>query len=277
MSRRILPDFIVIGAMKAGTTTLYELLRRHPEIGMSREKETDFFVENKGWRHGPDWYHRQFAPGFRVYGEASPNYTKAAAFPGVAARMAAVVPEVKLIFIARDPVARALSQYRHAALIGGPVPPPEALEGSSAWEHMIETSSYAAQLEPYLAEFPSVRLLVLDFGELCSDTETCLGRVAAHLGVADRWGTADVENGTASLARLPDWLLALRRSRARTALKRVVPPGARRRLKAALASGGARAVPDVPPALRARLAALLAADAARFRLLTGQRFADWEV
>ena len=67
----ILPDFIIIGAMKAGTTTLYEMLSHHPAIGMSREKETDFFIATRNWQRGLGWYHGQFTPGHAIQGEAS--------------------------------------------------------------------------------------------------------------------------------------------------------------------------------------------------------------
>lgn len=272
----ILPDFVVIGAMKAGTTTLYDHLRLHPEIGMSREKETDFFVAEKNWQRGLGWYHAQFRPGARIYGEASPNYTKAATFGGVAARMAEVVPDAKLIFVARDPVLRAQSQYRHAALSGQPVPPPEALPGSAVWAHLIETSSYAAQLRPYLEVFPRERLLVLDFAGLCAAPAASLGRVAAHLGVADTWPDVAAANSSESLAALPEWLFRLRKTRLAAALKAGVSPDMRGRLKGMLA-GRARAVPGMDARLTGLLAEGLARDAGEFRRLTGMDFADWQV
>ncbi len=279
MSNEInLPDFIVIGAMKAGTTTLYEQLRRHPEIGMSREKETDFFVAEKNWKMGLDWYGAQFPASARLLGEASPNYTKAPAFGGVAGRIAGLIPHCKLIFVARDPVLRAQSHYRHAALSGQDVPVPEDLPGSPVWQHLIEASSYAAQLAPYLALFPAEQLLVLDFTELCEQPARSLSRVAAYLDVEDRWpGVAGAANSGESLAQLPEWLFRFRETRLAAGLKRALSPGVRGALKAGLQRERGRIAPGLDAGLTGQLAEGLAGDAARFRRLTGMDFADWQV
>lgn len=276
----ILPDFIVIGAMKAGTTTLYEHLRHHEEIGMSAAKETDFFVKELNWAKGLAWYHRQFRPGARVYGEASPNYTKAPVFGGVAARMHALVPAAKLIFVARDPVARAASHYAHVSLAGRKVPPPEALVGSDVWVHLIETSSYAAQLAPYRRLFGDEAILVIDFADLVADPAPVLAEVAAHIGVRNAWpGLAHgavVANGQESLARLPGWIFRLRQSRFGDVLKAGLPPGTRMALKAAL-RGPKRSAPAFDARLRSLAAEGLAADIADFRAQTGRAFADWPI
>lgn len=261
-----LPDFLIIGAMKAGTTTLYDCLRAHPEVGMSRQKETDFFLNPAA--QGLDWYRGQFDPARRVKGEASPNYTKRAAFPGVPERAAALVPDAKLVFIARDPVARAASQYRHAILSGAPVPPPEALAGSPTFAHLVEVSSYAAQLDPWLAHYPRDRLLILRFEDLATDPRPVLSQLAAHLGIADRWPAVDAANSGESLARLPSWLFRLRQSAAAGWVKDRLSPDWRGRLKRAV-SGKARAAPDLPPALQEAIARAVAADQARFARMAG--------
>ncbi|MEL6640314.1 MAG: sulfotransferase, partial [Pseudomonadota bacterium] len=73
--------FIVIGSMKSGTTSLYQRLLAHPEIAMSRMKETDYFVESANWPLGEGWYKKQFGQGGRITGEVSPNYSKHDIFP----------------------------------------------------------------------------------------------------------------------------------------------------------------------------------------------------
>ena len=203
MTIGILPDFIIIGAMKAGTTTLYEYLSRHPAVGMSREKETDYFVAGRGWDRGLPWYQAQFSPGRQVYGEASPNYAKCQAFPGVPDRVAALIPAAKLLFIARDPVDRAESQYRHAVLSGEPVPVADQLIGSQHLQHLVDVSSYAAQMDPWLSRFPRESFLVLQFEELISDPAPVLTAVAGFLGITDDWPApgAITANSSDSLAR----------------------------------------------------------------------------
>ena len=97
--RPMRPDFLVIGAMKAGTTSVYQHLRAHPDVFMPTTKELHFFPADKNWTRGMAWYEAQFAgsEGSRVRGEASSSYSQADQFPGVAARVAETVPDVELV------------------------------------------------------------------------------------------------------------------------------------------------------------------------------------
>src|SRR5687767_10224357 len=70
----MLPNLVVIGAMKSATSSLHHYLNLHPEISMSETKELDFFVEDKNWPRGIEWYESQFSAA-RIRGESSPNYT----------------------------------------------------------------------------------------------------------------------------------------------------------------------------------------------------------
>lgn len=261
----ILPDFLIIGAMKAGTTTLYDYLSRHPQVGMSREKETDFFIAEGNWSRGLDWYRAQFAPGREVYGEASPNYAKWQAFAGVPDRVQALLPGVRLVYIIRDPVARAASQYRHAVLTGVRVPAPEALIGSHHLQHLVDCSSYAAQIDPWLARFAPQQLLILRFEDLTRDPAQVLTALAGFLGIADSWPqtAAIVANSADSLARLPPWLFRLRNTAAAAWIKAVISARMRARLKALVQRRTARPAPDLPPDARAHIQQAVAADWAR--------------
>ena len=271
MSTGILPDFIIIGAMKAGTTTLYEYLSRHPQVGMSREKETDYFVAGRGWERGLPWYQAQFSPGKQVYGEASPNYSKCQAFPGVPDRVAGLIPAAKLIFIAREPVARAESQYRHAVLSGETVPVPDQLIGTQLLQHLIDVSSYAAQIDPWLARFPRGNVLFLQFEDLIRDPAPVLTELAGFLGIADDWPApgAIAANSSDSLARLPPWLFVLRKMRVAGWLKKLMSAGMRGRLKAVLQGQTARVAPDLSPEVLDHIHVALAADIERFAAMSG--------
>jgi hypothetical protein len=74
----VLPNFLVTGAAKAGTTSLYRYLRDHPEVFMAQSKELKFFSSKSRWRLGQSWYARQFeaAANAVAVGEASPSYTR---------------------------------------------------------------------------------------------------------------------------------------------------------------------------------------------------------
>lgn len=275
----ILPDFLVIGAMKAGTTTLYDYLSRHPEVGMSREKETDFFIAERGWTRGLGWYSAQFTKGARIYGEASPNYTKREAFAGVPERAASVVPDARLIFIARDPVLRAASQYRHALLSGDAPVPPDGRPTPKMLQHLIDTSCYARQIDAWQTHYSADRFLFLQFEELVQKPQVVLTRLADFLGITDDWPApaAPVANSAESLARLPPWMFRLRRSRLLAGLHGMVPAQTRGRLKALVRHGKAREVPPLPEEAMQVIAAALVADTARLRALTGQSFDGWRI
>lgn len=108
-----LPDFIIAGAQKSGTTSLYNYLIQHPDVKPSLFKEVHFFDVN--YSQGINWY-RAFFPECseespaQITGEASPYYMF---HPLVADRMQEQIPEVKLLFLLRDPIERAYSHYQH--------------------------------------------------------------------------------------------------------------------------------------------------------------------
>lgn len=274
----LLPHFIIIGAMKCGTTTLYRHLAEHPGIDMSRDKETDFFVEDKGWGRGLGWYSEQFTRAEAIRGEASPNYTKSRDFPGVAARMAQTCPDVRLIYIVRDPVARAQSQFRHSVLIGDLAPDLDGFAGSHEYAHILDASLYARQLDAYLAHFPREALLILDFADLTRDPQGVMDRVHAHIGAAAR-AIADkgAQNDSTQLSRVPAPVLRFAQSPIGRRVAGLVSRDMRDRIRGALARGKAREAPPFSDDLRARLRADVAEDAARFREMTGMAFSDWSV
>jgi hypothetical protein len=110
----VLPDFVIIGAQKSGTTFLYNLLTRHPSVEGTFEKEVHYF--DRFFQKGIEWYRSQFPlPRLKeqrkfVTGETTPDYLF---HPHAARRMAEVVPQARLIVLLRNPVDRAYSHYHH--------------------------------------------------------------------------------------------------------------------------------------------------------------------
>src|SRR2546423_5079540 len=96
-----LPNFLLIGAMRSGSTTLHASLSTHPEVFMAQPKELHFFVEERNWERGVYWYARRFAAGAtaKARGEASVTYTQHPQLAGVARRAASVVPRARLIYL----------------------------------------------------------------------------------------------------------------------------------------------------------------------------------
>lgn len=106
------PDFIIAGASKSGTSSIYYYLSRHPQILLSHTKEIDFYWTN--YRRGIDWYLAHFPTitdrADFITGEATPNYLR---FPQVAQRIKATFPQTKIIILLRNPVDRAISWHYH--------------------------------------------------------------------------------------------------------------------------------------------------------------------
>lgn len=180
-----LPNFLIIGAMKSGTTSLYDYLKRHPAIGMSSPKEPNYFVEELGWKNGPEWYEKCFSgcTGRQSIGEASTNYTKYPRFEGVPERIYKTLGPVKLIYVVRDPVERLLSHYLHAVHHRYEKRP------FSEMVHVLEESTYGfagryhAQLEQYCPFFPMKDILVVDQHDLYYDRPATLRTIFDFLNV----------------------------------------------------------------------------------------------
>ena len=273
-----IPDFIVIGAMRAGTTTLYHHLDRHPEIGMSRMKETDFFIPSMNYPLGFEWYRSQFTEGFRIYGEVSPNYSKHDLWKGVPERIKSISPEVRLIFIARDPVDRFVSHYLHSWHVGHARVDPDALIESKNGQHMLETSRYAAQIKSFLRCLSSVQLQILVFDELRTQPQVTLDRVTTFLGVAPHpVEEIATHNDVASNSRMPGIVPRVWRSRTARKFDRFLSRETRNRARRLLSIGPRRPDPHIGPELRSAVASRLSEDAADFRELSGLSFPTWQV
>ena len=198
---RALPDFLILGAQKAGTTALYAYLRWHPQITGPSFKEVSFF--DRHYARGERWY-RAHLPVRRsgIVGEASPSYLF---HPLAPERVARMLPRARVIALLRDPVDRAFSHYQHEVALGREELPfedalareDERMEGeldrmlrdpayfSYPWWNYTYAARgrYAEQLERWLAAFPREQLLALFTEELAADTAGTYGRVLDFLGV----------------------------------------------------------------------------------------------
>ncbi len=198
---RSLPDFLVIGAQKAGTTALYAYLRWHPAITGPSWKEVSFF--DRHWARGEDWYRGQFPlrHAGKLVGEASPSYLF---HPLAPERARAVVPGARLVVVLRDPVARAYSHYQHEVALGRePLSFDDALAAEEErtrgevdrlvsdprafsrawWDHTYAARGlYAEQLERWLDVYPREQLLVVTNDELGERPGETYGSILAFLG-----------------------------------------------------------------------------------------------
>ena len=199
----MLPTLVVIGAMKCGTTALHAHLDKHPAIAMAAGKELNFFFgpdlrpaeppdqwwRAGQWHRGPEWYAAQFDATADVRGETSPGYTDPS-HPEVAARMQALLPDVRLVYLVRDPVERAVSQWAHHVRDGTePRPLAEALLDPGS--QYLDRSRYLQRVLPFLDAFRAEQLLVVVQERLLADPRGQLRRVFEHVGAdPDYWDAA---------------------------------------------------------------------------------------
>jgi hypothetical protein len=190
-------DFIIIGAQKSGTTTLFKHLVQHPAVYMPPEKEAPFFSWDERYAKGWDWFLREFfgdAPDDRLWGKASPQYM---AFPKVPVRLAKQLPHAKLISILRNPIDRAYSHYKMNVRRGIEIRGWEDVvrvqlakdalaEARQKPEEMacyVVWSEYGRILQHFLEHFPRDQLLVVFTNDLALDPECVMNRICGFLGI----------------------------------------------------------------------------------------------
>jgi hypothetical protein len=205
------PDFFIVGHPKCGTTALYEMLRRHPQIYMPELKETWFFsselrvpLSERRFQGQPDTleeYLALFADAGQDQrtGEATPSYLRA---PRAAQRIADLQPDARIVAILREPASflRSLhmqfvqtyveneSDFRKAIALeqdrreGRHIPPRSPQPRALVYSDIVR---YVEQLERYRAAFGSERVLVLIYDDFRNDNEATVRQVLRHLGVSE--------------------------------------------------------------------------------------------
>ena len=183
------PEFIVIGSQKAGTSSLFVGLNRHPQVYMAPEKELNYFYDDSLFIQGPHRYAEFFkdAPEDSICGEASPGYICHPRSPG---RIHRQIPNVKLIVTLRDPVERAYSQYwdnrrqlAEGRTFGALLDGPQHQVFNPDRKNYFTRGLYSVYLERYLALFPREQLLIIQFDELKTDPDQVYRRCFEFIGV----------------------------------------------------------------------------------------------
>jgi hypothetical protein len=191
------PDFIIIGAMKAATSTLHMQIAAQPGIFMTTPKEPNFFSDDDRWSLGLDWYRGLFAsasPG-DICGEASTHYTKLPLLPDALPRLRASLVDVRLIYMMRHPVDRLISHYSHGWLertIEGPID-----DAVQRHPELVDYGRYAMQIRPWLESFGADAILPVFTERLAAEPQAELERVMKFIGYAGEplWQSGrDTEN-----------------------------------------------------------------------------------
>jgi hypothetical protein len=198
----ILPNFIGIGAPKAGTTWLATCLGQHPEIFMARVKETEFWKLVDAERRLEEYsLHFNGAAGAKAVGEFSVRYLY---FPGVPERVKRVLPHAKLLVSLRNPIDQVYSNYWHLQRQNFNLPHgsevPRSIEQAlrEHREFLLVPARYATHLARWLEHFPREQLLVIRYDDIQRRPEEVLKRVFTFLAVDPEFQSPSMmEKGTA--------------------------------------------------------------------------------
>jgi Sulfotransferase domain len=285
-----LPTFFIIGAPKAGTTSLHLYLDQHPQVQMSANKEPRFFAgPENGIPYAPGRistlheYEALFDPAVPVRGEASTDYAIHPRREGAPARIERLVPEAKFLYLVRDPIERLISHYRmRVAFLGERRTLPEALSDlSDRSSPYLWPSLYASQLERYLEIFDQERILVVDHADLLSDRPRTLREIFSFLSVDP---SVTSERFEEHLSDSREWrayppLYSRLVDRYVAPVTHWVPAGVRRAARRSLDRRlwPALETPSLEGELEERLRAMFAGESQRLRALTGKPFSTWSV
>jgi len=187
-----LPNFFVIGAQKAGTSSLHRLLQQHPQAFMCDPKEPHYFAADREWGRGVEWYRSLFAgAGDAVaVGEASTTYAMYPHYGNVVERLVATVAEPRLVYIVREPITRMRSAYLHGLAAGTEARPiGVALREDPRY---LLTSCYAMQLERWLAQVPRDRILLLSLEQLRDSPDAAADALFGFLGLDTGWRPVEI-------------------------------------------------------------------------------------
>jgi hypothetical protein len=287
------PLVVCPGAAKAGTTTLHALMAQHPEVAVTRAKETDFFVDPKLYGRGCDHYWNncfEDKPRARVYFEADPIYMYA---NGCMRRVRECAPEARVVVMLRNPVDRAYSQYLYRmtyarydetfeAMCARETSRIAAGERERLEYGCIDRSRYAAQIREILAHFPRERVYAIVFERFIRDQAGEFNRLLAWLGLAPLEVRPAKENagGSARSVGLARLLYHPGYRALRGTVGALLPDGVRQRVFGAVAAANLRtSTPEerkpLDGALRRRLLDELAPDIRETEALTGVDLGLW--
>lgn len=278
-----LPNLVVIGAQKCGTTALNHYLDLHPEVAMSKPNELNFFLEERTWSHGLDWYRGHFDAEAPVRGDQSPNYSAYPLDLGVPERMAATIPNAKLIYTVRDPLKRIAAHWVHDYA--------KHREHGDVREtimHPFTTylprSLYFLQLSRFLKYYDPSQVAVIEQGDLLNDRLGTLRRLFEFVGVDPGFQDPGFEKLQHRTARKRRWSKAealarqtrLRGGRAGRMVDATRTPmelgfAAWRRVQRPIER------PDIRAILDPEVLDVLREDAERLQEFTGRSFDHWTI
>ncbi|MBL4774792.1 MAG: sulfotransferase [Mariprofundus sp.] len=293
MSSFNLPNFMLIGAAKSGTTSLHHYLSQHPQIFLPSEKELQFFTDDKLFEKGKEFYSSYFSgsEGFLAKGEATPFYLHRADI--VIPRLKCFFPPnaMKFIVILRDPVKRAWSHYLHMVRLGlEPLSLEAALklevdrlnQDPTSWYSYYSDGLYCRQLKKWFEQYPRENFLIFTQDEMANDIKQVLKQVFQFLQVDCQSPIPDttIKNEAGEVKSVVLMKLLMGRALGMPTVKRVFPIKHRRRIGMKLRQLNTRPVHKVKkmnPETFTLMRSLYDHDVADLEKLLNCSFASWRL
>jgi len=227
----MLPNFLVIGAMKAGSSSLCDSLAAHPDIFVSPKKEIHFFDDETRYQNaGIEWYESHFdnANGETAIGEGTPAYANVHGRPGIAGRIATHLPHAKLIYVVRHPMRRIESHWMHLRSAHAGVP--AFNQAVREWPDLIRRSLYWDTMNAYQRWFGRDQIHLMYSEDFRRDPEGELAKVFSFLQVDPN---VRIDQGLANrnVMVTPGLLYRLNQVPGFRRCKNVLPAGARHWIK----------------------------------------------
>lgn len=179
------PDFIIIGAAKAATTTLSNMLAVHPCVCMVSGKEPHFFSTDRYYNPGWNWYQQLYADCEQgsILGDASTSYSRIRYCPKTISRLKLHVPDVKIIYMVRHPIERMVSAYiERLATQGLNEAFPSVNEAVKSQPMIVDSSRYYEVFDAYRQNFSEKNIKIIWFEEFVADIEAGFKDVCNFLG-----------------------------------------------------------------------------------------------
>ncbi|MEM9739552.1 MAG: sulfotransferase [Pseudomonadota bacterium] len=248
------PDFILVGAMKCGTSTLAKQLDAQDGVFMAMPKEPNYFSDDAVYARGDAWYRSLFNPALEgdLKGEASTHYTKLPTYPQTVTRMARVLDRPRILYMIRNPMNRAVSHYIHEWSESRMSNRPE--HAFATHSEIVDYGRYGMQIRPYIDSFGAENVMLTSLEQINRDADAAFARICEFLGMPQgaAWQYAiDAQNVSSRRVRkIPMQALLLDNPAAQALRRTLVPKGVRRWVRERRSM---TTRPEIPASLKARM------------------------
>lgn len=274
------PGFIIIGAMKCATSTVTAYFEDHPNVFMIPEFEPNFFCDSDVYAQGTKWYDDHFASNTSglLAGEGSNYYAARDMFPDTAQRMADYNPDLKLIYMVRNPMKRIVSSWIQYRTDGGDTIPPTVDRAAIEMPEMfVGQSLYWHNLQPFFDRFPKENIFIGFVEDMSRDPDSFFGDLCGFLGVEPAYVERSHQNPSAG-KKVPTGLYSAVNKLPLIGLaKRLLPSGLKSAVKDNVLSTKASDVPDFSDTVRQQVLAKIKPDAEALLDYCGKPHDFWKL